>query len=407
MIPANKRTITSNPILIPNQKNIKPISIPNNPEAFLDMQKRIKSSNPILWLIKQKNRQNQPIDLDTNLLTSTLAIDESSQNTPRTSTIHKAVPPNLPLPKLNLINEYFSPNINTVNNDNKPKSPFEQNHSIVQGSGSKPRNKSTVNPKSPKSSPKTLLFTKAKIIYPKEENDNNKENENVNNNSTNLKASQNKDKSSSNSQHNSQYSSHHSHHSKHSKHSHHSHQSKHSHPSQKSNSGSSTNTLILSNDLQKINNEIYGKKIQWKKGPFIHIGENSNIFKALNMENGNIFVVKEYLGIEDPIAKRILNEGDFTYLTNKINIRILPKPFVHIPRLGQSTLAPVILRFNNHGEPDSNGRFTIKCKGECHNPYDAGKIKEMAEQILSLDLDEAKEAYERADSNKKYMGLTS
>lgn len=107
----------------------------------------------------------------------------------------------------------------------------------------------------------------------------------------------------------------------------------------------------------------------------------------------------KYLGHSD--VNETVNEGDFTYLTNKINIRILPKPFVHIPRLGQSTLLPVVLRFNNHGDPDSNGRFTIKCKGECHNPYDAGKIKEMAEQILSLDLEEAKEAYaEFKDDNK-------
>lgn len=107
----------------------------------------------------------------------------------------------------------------------------------------------------------------------------------------------------------------------------------------------------------------------------------------------------KYLGNGD--KNEVANIQDFTYLSNKLNIKILPKPFVHIPRLGQSSLLPVTLRFNNHGEPDKNGRFTIKCNGECHVPYSPEEIKEMADLILSLDLDDAKEAYaEFKEENK-------
>lgn len=107
----------------------------------------------------------------------------------------------------------------------------------------------------------------------------------------------------------------------------------------------------------------------------------------------------KYLGYAD--KTETVGVQDFKYLSHKLNIKILPKPFVHIPRLGQSTLLPTILRFNNHGQPDISGRFTIKCKGECHVPYSPSEVKKMAELILSLDLDEAKEAYAEFKEDNK------
>ena len=58
--------------------------------------------------------------------------------------------------------------------------------------------------------------------------------------------------------------------------------------------------------------------------------------------------------------------NDFYNQSNKLNIKILPKPFIHIPHIGQTTLLPKYALFNNHGEVDSDGKFSVIVSGKCH-----------------------------------------
>lgn len=49
----------------------------------------------------------------------------------------------------------------------------------------------------------------------------------------------------------------------------------------------------------------------------------------------------------------------FTYLDNDITLRILPKPLIHIPRIGQTTILPTYVLFNNKCEADPNGKYSV------------------------------------------------
>lgn len=56
-----------------------------------------------------------------------------------------------------------------------------------------------------------------------------------------------------------------------------------------------------------------------------------------------------------------------SYENDVINLRVLPKPYIHIPRLGQTMLLPKRILFNTKGKPDSDGRFTLDLIKDCQN----------------------------------------
>lgn len=84
--------------------------------------------------------------------------------------------------------------------------------------------------------------------------------------------------------------------------------------------------------------------------------------KRSNDENRNY---NEDIGIctfkyVDDISDNTMISDDTVYLKNNINIKILRRPEVHVPHLGQNILIPKKLLFNKDGVADSNGRFTVK-----------------------------------------------
>lgn len=58
---------------------------------------------------------------------------------------------------------------------------------------------------------------------------------------------------------------------------------------------------------------------------------------------------------------------DQTFNKNKLQVTILPKPTVHLPRKGEPAYRIQRLLFNEKGEPDQNGRFTVKKLGVSDN----------------------------------------
>ena len=77
----NKYNISDNPLLLSVSPNAVQPGLPATPEAFLESQKNIKNSNPILWLIKQKYEYNNQLsDLEHNLIQKTFSKDDNSNN---------------------------------------------------------------------------------------------------------------------------------------------------------------------------------------------------------------------------------------------------------------------------------------------------------------------------------------
>ena len=103
-------TKKSGPILLKSsEKGNQQVNIPNNPESYLEMQKNIRNDNPLLWMIKQKNRLNQPTDFNPNLLSKKFSNEESTPNKINNITSYKSNV-NHPLPKLKDVNEIYSSN---------------------------------------------------------------------------------------------------------------------------------------------------------------------------------------------------------------------------------------------------------------------------------------------------------
>ena len=68
--------------------------------------------------------------------------------------------------------------------------------------------------------------------------------------------------------------------------------------------GSLFNTINVNNDpflhvLLSLLQKISGDKIKWKSGEIIAEGSTSVVYKALNVENGSIFVVKRFHSIDE------------------------------------------------------------------------------------------------------------
>lgn len=81
-----------------------------------------------------------------------------------------------------------------------------------------------------------------------------------------------------------------------------------------------------------------------------------------------------------------------SYENDVINLRVLPKPYIHIPRLGQTMLLPKRILFNTKGKPDSDGRFTLDLIKDCQN-----NLKEVG---LALGQDIGAKVKEQFNKNK-------
>ena len=124
----------------------------------------------------------------------------------------------------------------------------------------------------------------------------------------------------------------------------------------------SNNTPFFSSNNSQSNDTIYGKKIQWKRGPTIHSGENSIIYKALNIKNGNIFVVKEYTnirseGISIPkknYFKEVKNLKKIKHLNiiNLIGAEVVnDNHYLYLDYISGGTLSEFIEKFGCLNEP--------------------------------------------------------
>lgn len=88
------------------------------------------------------------------------------------------------------------------------------------------------------------------------------------------------------------------------------------------------------------------------------------------------------------------------YNRNKINIKILPKPLVHIPHIGQSCLLPKKILFDYEGNPNINGRFSvISVDNECE-VYCGGV------RVPDVVIDKLKDALKLKDPSEKISGYT-
>ena len=236
----NKYNISDNPLLLSVSPNAVQPGLPATPEAFLESQKNIKNSNPILWLIKQKYKYNNQLsDLEHNLIQKTFSKDDNSNN-------NVCIKVNHPLPKISHIND-----LSNINHTNKKINKINHNN---------------------------INLLKRISELKNEENNSIFKNTNPNNSSIPSSIS------------NPSYKS------KPSK------SSNQSNPSYISNeSNVSNNTLQLSSNDSQNKEIIYGNKILWKKGNLINSGEYSNIYQALNINNGCIFAVKEYIFIDPDV----------------------------------------------------------------------------------------------------------
>lgn len=95
-------TITTSPLISPDKKST--VLIPSHPDNYLEIQRNIRNSNPILWLIRNKNLHNQikdKIQIENMIKSSSSYKQQKERNN-----ITPIIPyrPNLPLPKLQIEN---------------------------------------------------------------------------------------------------------------------------------------------------------------------------------------------------------------------------------------------------------------------------------------------------------------
>lgn len=95
-------TITTSPLVSPDKKSN--ILIPSHPDNYLEIQRKIRNSNPILWLIRNKNLHNQI--KDKMQIENMIKSSSSYQQQKERNNITPVIPyrPNLPLPKLQIEN---------------------------------------------------------------------------------------------------------------------------------------------------------------------------------------------------------------------------------------------------------------------------------------------------------------
>lgn len=93
----------------------------------------------------------------------------------------------------------------------------------------------------------------------------------------------------------------------------------------------------------------------------------------------------------------LTNSSQYRYSRNKLRLTILPKPFVHLPQIGQTLLVPKMVLFNNHGEADPNGRFSLKIISNCDTNIP---------RILQNNLEVLKEKYLSKNPNEKNEAIT-
>lgn len=81
------------------------------------------------------------------------------------------------------------------------------------------------------------------------------------------------------------------------------------------------------------------------------------------------------------------NVSDFNEPYNCLNVRVLPKPLVHVPHIGQTFFFPLIIRYNSEGKVDKDGRFSVMPVREmptdtmCHTNVKTIIIEKLLEKL--------------------------
>lgn len=90
---------------------------------------------------------------------------------------------------------------------------------------------------------------------------------------------------------------------------------------------------------------------------FMHVSDNYEKNHPRNYNDDIGICSFKYV---DDISDNTVQSDETVYLKNNINVKILRKPEIHVPHIGQKIILPIKLLFNSKGEPDKNGRFTVK-----------------------------------------------